>query len=87
MRSRLKRLQRMAEGNVVTIPQRDGPPARFPESALASAYVNAVRRTCGEDVEEYPLSRAARNSTDQTWRDSVVAGVEEVPEPPEELFE
>ncbi len=87
MRSRLRRLHRMAEGNVVAIPQRDGPPARFPESALADAYVNAVQRTCGEPVEEHPLSTAARNSSDPKWRDSLVAGVEVVPEPPPDLSE
>jgi hypothetical protein len=87
LKGSLKRLERLAEGNVVSIPQRAGPPARFPECALADAYVNAVRRECGEDVEEHPLSTAARNSSDPKWRDSLVAGVEEVPEPPEDLSE
>ena len=72
---------------MVVIPQQDGPPARFPRSDLADAYVNALDRRLGEDVPEHPLSRAARNSSDPTWRDSVVAGPEEVPEPPEDLSE
>jgi hypothetical protein len=84
---RLKRLLKLAEGNVISIPQRDGTVAKFPESALGDAYVNAVRRTCGEDVPEQALSRAARNSPDPAWRDSLVAGPEEVPEPPEDLSE
>jgi len=85
VRSRLGRLLRLAEGSVVSIPQPGGPPARFPESALKDAFVNAVRRTCGEDVEEHPLSTAARNSSDPKWRASAYAGPEEVPEPPEDL--
>ena len=87
MRGRLRRLERLAEGNAVSIPQPGGPPARFPESALRDAYVNAVRRGCGEDLEEHPLSAAARNSPDPRWRDSVVAGPEEVPDAPEDLPE
>ncbi len=75
----------MAEGDVVSIPQRGGPPARFPESALKNAFLSAVRRTCGEDVPEHPLSTAARNSPDPQWRDSVVAGPEEVPDAVEDL--
>ncbi len=87
MRGRLRRLERLAEGNVVSIPRPDGPPARFPEGALKDAYVNAFRRGCGEDLEEHPLSAAARNSPDPQWRDSVVAGPEEVPGHVEDLSE
>jgi hypothetical protein len=87
VRAKLRRLERLAEGNVVSIPQPDGPPARFPESALRDAYVNAFRRGCGEDLEEHPLSAAARNSPYPTWRDSVVAGPEEVPGHVEDLSE
>ena len=85
MRGRLRRLERLAEGTVVAIPQPDGPPARFPEGALKDAYVNAFRRGCGEDLPEHPLSSAARNSPDPQWRDSVVAGPEEVPGHVEDL--
>ncbi len=87
MRGRVRRLERLAEGNTVTILQPDGPPARFPESALRDAYVNAFRRGCGEDLEEHPLSSAARNSPDPQWRGSVVAGPEEVPDHVEDLSE
>ena len=74
-------------GNTVAISQPGGPPARFPESQLADAFLNAYHRTLGEDLTEHPLSAAARNSTDAKWRDSVVAGVEVVPPPPEDLSE
>ncbi len=87
MRDRLKRLLKLAEGNYVTIPQPGGPPARFPESALKDAFLSAVRRECGEDVPDHPLSAAARNSTDSQWRDSLVAGVEEVPDHVADLSE
>ncbi len=87
MRGRLRRLERLAEGNVVSIPQPGGPPARFPEGALKDAYVNAFRRGCGEDLPEHPLSAAARNSPDPRWRDSVVAGPEEVPGHVDDLSE
>ncbi len=87
MRGRLKRLERMAEEKAVSIPQPGGTARRFPESALAEAFVNAVRRTCGEPVEEHPLSAAARNSSDPKWRGSAYAGPEEVGEPPEDLSE
>ena len=84
---RLRRLERLAEEEMGVIPQRDGTARRFPEGALPDAFVNAVRRACGEDVPEHPLSRAARNSSDPEWRDSAFAGPEEVPEPPEDLSE
>ena len=62
LRDHIKRLQRLAEGEMVAIPQRGGPPAKFPQSALADAFLNAHRRTLGEDLEEHPLSRSARTS-------------------------
>ena len=80
MRDRLKRLERRAEGNTVAIPQRDGTVLRFPEHELKAAFINAYSRSIGEDVPEHPLSAAARNSTDPTWRNSVDAGPEEVPD-------
>ena len=86
-RAKLRRLERLAVGNVISISQPDGPPARFPEGALKDAYVNAFRRCCGEDLPEHPLSAAARNSPDPQWRDSVVAGPEEVPGHVEDLSE
>ena len=85
VRAKLRRLERLAVGNVVTIPQPDGTVLRFPESELKAAFLNAYSRTIGEDVPEHPMSIAARNSTDPTWRDSVVAGPEEEPYAPEDL--
>ena len=87
MKDTLKRLERLAEGNVVSIPQRDGTVRRFPESDLADAYVNAFRRTCGEPLDEHPLSAAARTSSSAEWRDSILVGPEEVPEHVEDLSE
>ncbi len=60
---------RLADGNLVTIPQPGGPPARFPERDLKDAFLNAVRRTRGEDVPEHPLTAAVRNSPNPAWRD------------------
>ena len=76
-KDKLRRLERLAVGGVVTIPQPGGPPARFPESAIKDAYVSAFRRACGEDAPEHPLCAAARNSPDPEWRDSFVAGPDE----------
>ena len=87
LRGHIGRLERLAEGEIVSIPQPDGPPARFPASALPDAFLNAHRRELGEHLEEHPLSAAARNSSDPAWRDSAFAGPEEVGEPPEDLSE
>lgn len=87
LKGALKRLERLAEGNAVSIPQRGGPPARFPERDLLPAFRNAFERHLGDDVPEHPLSRAARNSSDPKWRASAYAGPEEVGEPPEDLSE
>ena len=87
LREQLRRLRREAKGEFVEIPQPDAPPARFPRSALADAFVNSFDRRLGEDTPEHPLSAAARSSPDPEWRDSILVGPEEVPEPPEDLSE
>ena len=88
MRSRLRRLERLAEAGMIIIPQPDGPPARFSESALADAYVSALARELGDaSTPDHPLSRAARRSPDPEWSQSVVAEGAEVGEPPEDLSE
>ena len=89
MKDRLKRLHKAALGSdlFVEIPQPGGPPARFPRSALADAFLNSFDRHLGEPLDEHPLSRAARNSSDPKWRDSVLVGPEEVPEAPPDLSE
>lgn len=87
MKDKLRRLERAAEAEMVVIPQKDGPPARFARSALGDAYVNAIHRELGEDLPEHPLSAAARTSSAAEWRGSVVVGPEVVPDPPEDLSE
>ncbi len=55
------------------------------QSSVKDAFLNAYDRACGKDLPEHPMSVAARNSSDPTWRNSVVAGPEEVPDTPEDL--
>ena len=89
LRDRLRRLQRAAEGPIVTIPQKDGTIRRFPERELGSAYVDALDRALGEkglrhepEQPEHPICTAARNSSDPQWRESLY--VQERPEKPVE---
>jgi len=69
LRGWLRRLEREAEEEMVVIPQRYGPPARFPTSALKDAYLNLIERMgAGEDAPpEHPLLVAVRNSSDPEW--------------------
>ena len=87
MKGRLKRLLRLAEGNVVSIPQPGGPPARFPESALKDAYLNVCARMgAGSDAPpEHPLIEAARNSDDPRWSGSLFATDGDLTAPIEDL--
>ena len=89
MKDKLRRLERLAAGNVVSIPQPGGePPARFPESQLPLAYTSALARELGDaSTPNHPLSRAARRSPDPEWSRSVIAEGAEVGEPPEDLSE
>ncbi len=64
LRSRLKRLKREAEGEMVFVSQTDGTVARFPQSAGAEAL---VALTSGRD---HPLAGAARSSPDPEWANS-----------------
>jgi hypothetical protein len=75
IKGRLKRLERLAEGEMLIIPQQDGTVARFPQSAAADAYVNFFDRLgAGEDAPpEHPLIEAACNSSDPEWRGSFFA--------------
>jgi hypothetical protein len=89
MRQRLKRLERRSE---IAIPQRDGTVKRFPESALAEAYLNLMDRwrsgaMGGDTPPEHPLLEAARNSSDPTWAQSVWASDPEPLEPIPNMFE
>jgi hypothetical protein len=78
VRARLRRLERKvigdaSIGDAIVIPQLDRPPARFPRSAAADAYLVAFDHACGRDVPDHPLCAAARNSSDPWWRGSVYA--------------
>jgi hypothetical protein len=70
-KDRLRRLARLAEGDIIEIPQRDGTVARFPETAIREAYLNAMDRIgAGPDAPpRHPLLEAARNSSDPRWRE------------------
>jgi hypothetical protein len=77
LKDRIRRLQRRAEGPVVSIPQTDGTVKRFPEGALREAFLEDVGRTTGRighDTPVHPLLVAARNSSDPTWPGSFFAG-------------
>lgn len=88
-RRRLKRLEHLAEGDMLTIPQKDCTVARFPESAGEEAFMNFVTRMgAGEDAPpEQPLIEAARNSTDPRWSQSFFAANEDVNRPIADLSE
>ena len=91
LRSWIKRLERGARKEMISLPQPDGTVKRFPKSAAKSAYLNAMDRMgAGEDAPEpHPLLVAARNSTELWWRESIyAAGAEEGwVEPVEDLSE
>ncbi len=78
MRGRLQRLEQAAKQYYVSIPQQQGPPAKFPPSATKEAFMRSVARLKGEGVPEHPLSTAAANSSDRHWRESFVAGTHTV---------
>ncbi len=78
MRARLRRLEQAAKSNYVSIPQQQGPPAKFPPSASKEALMRSVTRLKGEDVPEHPLSTAAATSSDSRWRGSFVAGTQAI---------
>jgi len=61
LRSRLERLEREAEGEMVAIPQRDGTVRRSPRSTGAGALVSLL------DGRDHPLSAAARNFPAPEW--------------------
>ena len=87
VKGRLKRLLRLADGNVVTISQPRGTVRRFPESALKDAYLNVCARMgAGEDAPpEHPLVEAARNSDDPQWSGSLFATDGDATAPIEDL--
>ena len=88
LKDRLRRLERDAGGGMVSIPQRDGTVARFPEVALQDAFLANMQRLRGEDVPPHPLGVAAASSPDPEWSRSMYsAGWVEIVTPPENLSE
>ena len=73
IRDRLRRLERESKGDTVAVPQPDGPPAKFPTSALQDSFVVNMKRLRGEDVEPHPLGAAAARSPDPEWHKSLYA--------------
>ena len=73
LRGRLRRLEERAEGEAVSIPQRDGTVARFPKAALRDSFLNLMSRLgAGEEAPpEHPLIEAVRNSSDPRWSGTV----------------
>ena len=72
---RLRKLEQVAEEEIIAIPQQNGTVRRFPQSAGMDAYMNLMDRLgAGEDAPpEHPLIAAARNSSDPTWAESLYA--------------
>jgi hypothetical protein len=90
MRSRIERLEKLAEQELIVVPQLDGPPKRFPPQAAEEAFMRSLARLKGNlDLDEHPLSTAAANSPDPDWHNSFVAGTHTVVggEIPEDLSE
>ena len=75
LRQRLKRLEAEAEGEMITVPQKDGTVARFPPGAGMEAFMNFMDRhgAGNEAPPEHPLIAAARNSSDPKWAGSFFA--------------
>jgi hypothetical protein len=67
LKDRLRRLEKEAEGEMVFVPQKDGPAKRFPQSALQASFLTNMKRLRGEDVPHHPLGVAAAESPDPEW--------------------
>ena len=87
LRDRMKRLERLAERDVIEIPQQDGTVARFSESALKEAFLRntdilRARAEGEQDPEPHPLSLALRDAAHrETWHHALfdmLEGPEEV---------
>jgi hypothetical protein len=88
-----RRLRALEQTDMITIPQIDGPPARFSRSAYEEAFLTCMARLKGgPDIPpRHPLVVAARNSSDPDWRDSffgdIDLGDDDAIEPPEDFSE
>jgi hypothetical protein len=88
LRDRISKLETAAGGGMVSIPQRDGTPARFPEFALQDAFLVNMQRLRGENVPPHPLGVAAAQSPDPEWSRSMYsAGWVTIVTPPEDVSE
>ncbi len=88
LRDRLRRIQRAHEKeHAIYIPQEDGTVRRFYRSDLKDAYLAAHYRAGGRDVPDHPLCKAARSSSDPTWRASLYTEGETVGEEVPDLSE
>ena len=61
LRDRLRRLEHRAREEMISIPQRDGTVARFPQPAAHEALGSLI------DGRDHPLALAARNSPSPEW--------------------
>ena len=82
LRDRLKRLERLSEGEMVVVPQQDGSTKRFPASDLEVAFINECKRLRGEDLEPHPLTLAAAKSSSAEWNRSAFAELHTVDDEP-----
>ena len=88
LRDRVTRLERVAGGGQVSIPQPDGTVKRFPASAVQDAFLINMRRLRGENVPPHPLGVAAAGSPDPEWSRSMYsADWVTIVTPPENLSE
>ena len=97
LRRRVRGLERASRGEMVAIKQMDGSTKRFPESALAEAFVINAQRFCGENIPVHALTEAADSSSDPWWRESFYSTprvidpdgnkLDPVGHPPEDLSE
>ena len=78
-RGRLRRLERLAEEDMLIIPQQDGTVAKFPKSASKEAFLVAMARIGGGPgiPPRHPLLEAARNSSDPRWRESYFSDIDD----------
>ena len=76
-RDKIKKLERLAERDVIEIPQKAGSVARFPQSAYKEAFLRNIailraRANREEPPEPHPLSLAVRDAAHrESWHDSV----------------
>jgi hypothetical protein len=91
LRDQLRHLRRAAEGEMIAIPQKDGPQKLFTEQDMKDAFMNLFDRAgAGEDAPlEHPVLIAVCNSSDPQWRNSFycVENPERHTQPIEDLSE